>query len=263
MSLFTVDQERCNKDHICIAECPFRLLIPGAEGYPVLRPAAERLCIHCGHCLAACPTAALSFPGMSPDDCLPLDSEQQPTPEMVEQLLKSRRSVRTYTDQAVPPEMMAKIIDTTRWAPSARNQQPCKWQIISSPAKIRQLSEQTVDWLAESRNYPGIVAGWNRGEDMILRGAPHLALVYARQDSLNPEIDCTIALTYFELAAVSHGLGGCWAGILMSAAQVYEPLIATLQLPAGHRLYGALMFGYPLSSYARIPPRRPSRVQWL
>lgn len=73
--------------------------------------------------------------------------------------------------------------------------------------------------------------------------------------------DGAIALTFAELAAVSYGLGTCWAGFVMMAARS-EAAAAALRLPAGHKLLGAMMIGYPKVNYHRIPLRAEPQLTW-
>jgi nitroreductase len=74
--------------------------------------------------------------------------------------------------------------------------------------------------------------------------------------------DGAIALTFAELAAVSHGLGTCWAGFVMMASARSETVLATMNLPAGHKLLGGMMIGHPQVTYHRIPLRNEPRVTW-
>lgn len=264
MAMITIDRTKCKKDGICVAECPFSLIsLTGEEGFPEMRPAAARLCIQCGHCVAVCPHDALSLAAMKQDDFEPIGNGSPPTFKKTRQLLTSRRSIRTYEQQAVPRKHIEQLLDVCRWAPSARNKQPVHWLVVENPEEVRRLAGLAVDWLRTGTNYPGIVSAWDQGKDMVLRSAPHLLVAHAHQESLKPEIDCTIALSYFELTAASCEIGTCWAGILMSAAVAgHQPLLDALALPDGHRPYGAMIFGYPRFPYFKIPPRKESRVIW-
>jgi nitroreductase/NAD-dependent dihydropyrimidine dehydrogenase PreA subunit len=264
MAMISIDRTRCKKDGICAAECPFSLIgLTGEDGFPEIRPAAARLCIQCGHCVAACPHNALNLAAMKPDDFQPIGNGSLPTLKKTGQLLTSRRSIRSYQRHTVPRENIEQLLDVCRWAPSAKNAQPVHWLLLGNPEAVRHLAGLVVDWLRTGTSYPGIVSAWDQGKDQILHGAPHLLVAHAREDSLKPEIDCTIALTYFDLAASSCEIGTCWAGILMSAvAAEYQPLLEALALPDDHRLYGAMIFGYPRFPYFKIPPRKEPKVTW-
>lgn len=263
MPLIAIDRSRCKKDNICMAECPFNLIVANPEdGFPEMRPAGAHLCIRCGHCLAVCPHEALSFAGKGQESCQPLGHGTLPSLMKTGELLKSRRSIRNYLPDQVPREILLRLLDICRWAPSAKNEQPVHWLIIENPGEVRRLAGLTVDWLRTTGNYPGIVAAWDQGQDMVLRGAPHLAIAHAARTGLKPEVDCSIAMTFLDLAAASASLGTCWAGIFMGAAQAHPPLQEALSLPEEHTTYGAMILGYAKFQYLRIPPRKKLQVTW-
>ncbi|MGE4505365.1 MAG: nitroreductase, partial [Desulfovibrionaceae bacterium] len=58
------------------------------------------------------------------------------------------------------------------------------------------------------------------------------------------------------------GVGGCWAGFLMNAVEHTGEIDEALQIPEGHRIYGALMLGRPKFKYHLIPERKPLEVRW-
>lgn len=264
MELISVDRNKCKRDGICIAECPFALIAESDDGgFPVARKAAPRICINCGHCLAVCPHGALSFKGKGAESCLPVDHKLQPTPQAAAQFLRNRRSIRTYKEKSVPREVLEEIIDISRWAPSAKNVQPVKWLVIESAAEMKKLIDLTIDCLRLHKAYPGVVSAWEQeGRDLVLRDAPHLIIAYASNKALKAEVDCTISLTYLDLAAHAMGLGTCWAGIFLGAALIHPPIVEALELPEGHNIQGALMLGYPKYRYPRIPQRNPAKIIW-
>ena len=48
--------------------------------------------------------------------------------ETLIELVKSRRSIRAFTDEPVSDDLVAKVIEAARWAPSGANSQP--WEFI-------------------------------------------------------------------------------------------------------------------------------------
>lgn len=273
MSLFTIDNTKCKRDGVCAEECPMGIIaFSGGDALPSPVPGADKLCINCGHCVAVCPHGAFSLESMKIEDCPPVQSELLPGPEQVKHFLVSRRSVRTYKNQPVERAVLAKLIDTARYAPSGHNMQPVHWLVIEDPNEVKGLSALVVDWMrfvikerpkiAQAMHMDRVVGSWEKGEDRITRGAPHVIVAYGVENQPVAQSACTIALTYLELATYSLGLGACWAGYFSAAAALYPPMAQALALPEGHQCYGAMMIGYPKHRYHRVPTRKEPAVTW-
>ncbi len=59
------------------------------------------------------------------------------------EIIKSRRSVRRYTDEPVTDEIIDKILEAARWAPTGENHQPWRLIVIRDPerrAKLERLA---------------------------------------------------------------------------------------------------------------------------
>ncbi len=272
MASLLIDEEKCNKCGMCVAECTYWLLqIVDKESLPSWVDGAEALCINCGHCVAVCPYGALELSTMAVEECVPITKNLKTTPEQLEQFLKSRRSIHAYKKNPVEHEKLSKLIDIARYAPSANNLQPVQWLVIEKRENVKQLAQLAIDWLrelskkdptfAEMTRAETFVAGWDSGIDVITRGAPHLVIAHAQKDSV-PMGDYNIALTYLELAAYSMGIGACWAGMVPVGATFDPALAQALQLPEDHMSFGALLIGYPKYKISRIPMRNDAKVIW-
>lgn len=268
-----IDENKCKRDGICAAECPLGLIQIKTEGdFPSDIEGFGELCIKCGHCVAVCPNAALSMEDLSPTDCPPVRKELVLGPDHAEHFLRSRRSIRNYKGKPVERNILSSVIRIASHAPSGHNRQPVHWLVFEKGEDLNRISGLIVDWMrfmiqdhpefASPMHLNRVVAAWERGQDRILRGAPHLVVAHAPESERTAQSSCTIALTYLELAATAFGLGTCWAGYFHAAATSYQPLKDALQLPADHLTFGGMMMGYPRYAYFRIPPRNEPRIEW-
>jgi len=213
--------------------------------------------------MAVCISDALDITVSPFAGSLAIEASLLPSPDAVEHFLLSRRSIRTYKKRAVDHSTLKSILDVSRYAPSAHNGQPVHWLMVENRDEVKRLAGLVVDWMKELKIFPGLTRAWGQGQDKVLRGAPHLAIAHANPfSSEHPIEDCTLATAYLDLAAHSYGLGSCWAGFLVQAAQHYEPIVAALDLPENHQVYTALMLGYPKFRYRHIPQRDELKITW-
>lgn len=272
MSLIEVNQQTCHKDGICAAVCPVKRInfTQGQFQTPIEK--IDALCVRCGHCVAACPSASLRHAEIPLEQCPPVRKELLLSAEQAEQFLRARRSIRNYRDKPVPRETLQKLIEIARYAPSGHNSQGAQWLVLSDRVEFNRLIGLVGAWmrwmlsnmseLALSLNMDHALERMEKGEDVILRGAPVLVVAHApKADRMAPST-CTIALTYLELAATGMDLGGCWAGYFNAAATTFPPMMEALGLPDGHQCFGAMMIGYPRFSYHRLPERKVPGITW-
>jgi nitroreductase/NAD-dependent dihydropyrimidine dehydrogenase PreA subunit len=273
MNLFEVDPQLCTREGRCLEVCPAGIIRLGDDD-PVPTPVkyARHYCLQCGHCVAVCPTQALLHQAMQPGECPAAKPEWQLSAEQAEYFFRSRRAIRIYKEQTVDSQLLRRLIEMARYAPSAHNRQPVCWKIISHKDQVQKLAAMVIDWMrfviednpkmARVRHLIGVVRAWDKGKDAVCRQAPHLILTYTSEDEPTGAIACTLALSYLELAAPTLGLGTCWAGFLNLAARFWTPLQKELNLPAHTVMHGSVMVGYPMYSYHRLPLRKEPQISW-
>ncbi len=273
MSFFEVVQEACTKCGICGQVCPAGILkVVEGKSSPRSFAGAENMCLTCGHCVAVCPEGAFSLKAMPAEACPPIQKNRAPDAGQVELLLRSRRSIRNYKEQPVDRERLSELIRVASHAPSGHNAQPLKWGVIYEREQLMKLGGMVIDWMrhlmreqpdmAKNMHLEFVVAGWEKGRDVIFRNAPHVVFTKAHKNNPFAPAASTIALSYMELAAPSLDLGACWLGYFQSAVATWPPLAEALELSEKEICLGALAIGIPKFSYHRLPLRNEPSIQW-
>ena len=144
--------------------------------------------------------------------------------------VRKRLSIRSYRPDPIPGDVLARILEAGRFAPSAKNLQPWKF-IVVRDASVR---EQLV---------PAC-----RGQKFIAE-APLVICGCALQDEAwggmggywsAEAVDVTIALEHIILAAATEGLGTCWIG-----AFIEEEVRKVLAIPERVKPVALTPLGYP------------------
>ncbi len=144
------------------------------------------------------------------------------------QLAKKRYSTRSFKNIPVEKEMLKKILETARIAPSAVNYQPLHF-IVLQDDEMRKKVAGTYgrEWILEA---PVIVVvcgdhskSWRRAD-----GKDHC------------DIDAAIAVDHMTLAATELGLGSCWV-CAFDSMQCHR----ILKLPSHIETIALLPLGYP------------------
>jgi len=157
--------------------------------------------------------------------------------------IKTRRSVRAFTQKGVSEEEVEKLIDAARWAPSAGNLQPWEFIVVRKPEIKRKLSTAALHqtFIEEAPVVIVVCANQLRsGRGYGARGV-HL---YCLQDT-------AAATQNLLLAATALGLATCWVGAFRE-----EEARKALNLPEGIRPVAIIPVGHPAEK-PRIRPRRP------
>ena len=109
--------EKCIHCGLCIQDCIGRNVLEFDENKVPFEKNPDN-CIKCQHCLAICPVGALSFKGKNPKDSAEIIKHDD---KNLLNLIQSRRSIRQYKKENVPPEIMSKLKNMLKWTPTGVN----------------------------------------------------------------------------------------------------------------------------------------------
>jgi nitroreductase len=117
--------------------------------------------------------------------------------------IRGRRSVRSFTSDAVTREQIDKLLEAARWAPSGGNLQPWVFIVVTSPKVKGELATAAFGqkFVAEAPAVIGVAAAPPVNSPYGDRGRQ----LYCLQDT-------AAAVQNILLAARDMGLGTCWVG---------------------------------------------------
>ncbi len=180
--------------------------------------------------------------------------------------IKGRRSVRRFRTQAVPKEVLEKILDLAIWAPSGMNRQEWYFAVVKGEKKEALLKIFAAAFEIFRPNLekvfadkPKIVEGMKQFFQTY-GGAPVLILAYAGKGPTGQwdTHSTACAIQNLLLAACAEGLGAVWTdGVVAKETEIN----AVLGIE-GRKLVAAIPVGYP-DEVPRVPPRRQARMEWI
>lgn len=193
--------------------------------------------------------------------------------------IKERRSIRRYTKQEVPEEVLETIINAGKYAPSAEGRQPWKFVVVTDTELIRGMSRRVKEQMAtvlkhrrkwkkrfaelkDDRTVLFLRAVANSAQDVIFHDAPAVVFILTTDELFNDE-SCACAAQNMMLAAWSLGIGSCWIGFA-TFLETDPAVMQKLKVPEGHHIAAAIVFGYP--GHVPSPPlRQPTAtiINWI
>jgi nitroreductase len=150
----------------------------------------------------------------------------------IAELIRQRKSVRTFSDQIITQDKIHSLFEATRWAPSSTNEQP--WTYIYATKDQPELWNKIFDALNEgnkiwAKDAPLLIVTLARRNFTRFDGANHYALY-----------DLGGANAFLSIQAVELGLQ-----VRQMAGYNHHKLIANLSIPADYELGVVMTVGYP------------------
>lgn len=257
---FQVDKEKCVHCGKCVNDCIAKIIQMNQDNTPEISIYDENKCIKCQHCLAICPTGAISILGKNPQDSQPCDNF--PQADQLLSLIKSRRSIRQYKNENLDTETMQKLKDMLKFVPTGCNHHSLHFAIIEDKDVMDRFRNRTNNkikkmFLSAQKNnivikkFARYQKAFLDGEDVIFREAPHMVVVSTPINAPCANVDPIIALSYLELYAQSLGVGTLWCGFAQLCVKLFPDLAEFLEIPDGYKPVYVMLFGPTDTKYTR------------
>ncbi len=165
------------------------------------------------------------------------------------ELIKSRRSIRSFKKDPVPAELLHRIVEAGLYAASGRGfQSPVILQITNRSVRDR-LMKLNAEIMGRSGTDP-------------FYGAPAVLVVLARREIPTYLYDGSLAMGNMMLECHELGLGSCW---IHRAKEEFEreegkEILQSLGIQGDYEGIGHLAVGYIDGEYPEAAPRRDGRV---
>jgi coenzyme F420-0:L-glutamate ligase/coenzyme F420-1:gamma-L-glutamate ligase len=193
-------------------------------------------------------------------------------------IIRSRRSIRRYTDQVVPHDILERVLEAAQWAPSAHNRQPWRFAVITDLARRASLAQVMGKRFRAVLQADGVldevVERLVRRSYERISTAPAVILIFVSMVDMDHYPDegrqhaewimavQSVALAAQNLLLMAHaeGLGACWMCAPMFCPDVVR---AELELPADWDAQALITVGYPAEERTRDREPIESKTLWF
>lgn len=255
--MIKIDPSLCIGCGLCIQDCVAdNIEIKDGKARPLSQ------CILCGHCVAVCPQNAVSADNYDMSDVAPCLAQYPiQAPEQLLLAIKSRRSIRQYTNRTISPEEIQYIIQAGRYTATAKNGQSCRFIFIQKNLEtFKTLVWDSIEKIINEQPKNNALIPYrlflkrhrrNPENDFLFRNSPAVLIIAA-----DNAVDAALAAQNMELMANSLGLGVLYNGYLNYAAAL-EDVSQWLEC-SDKKPQVTMLIGTPAVKYLRTAPRKPA-----
>lgn len=146
------------------------------------------------------------------------------------EIIRKRRSVRKYKGNLIPRDVLLRVLEAARLAPSGKNYQPWKFIIVQDEGLKRKVAKASAEqyFIAEAALI------------IVACGFPDNSYSRLGRYMKSWPVDVAIALEHLILQAEEEGLGTCWIGSFEE-----KEVKALLNIPEEVRVLALTPLGYP------------------
>jgi nitroreductase/NAD-dependent dihydropyrimidine dehydrogenase PreA subunit len=268
-----IDPQKCIGCGLCASDC-FSHNLKRADG----KMAVRHNCMECGHCVALCPTGAVTisdYPDEPLYDYAPAVMALDPNNLL--RAMQFRRSCRDFQPRPVEREKLEMLVQAGRFTPTGSNLQDVSYFIVQDQLDafkpmvwegLHNITDAAArgDLAATDPTAQTYAPMWKRcyekycqnpADDVMFFNAPAVFIVKSELAHHSELVASRV-----ELMAYALGLGCLFTGFVRRGITYGEAARTFLGL-TGQENITCLLVGYPTHKYQRTVPRKAAQATWL
>lgn len=168
--------------------------------------------------------------------------------------IATRHSTRKFKEEPVPQEVLDKVIEAGRQAPSGKHKNQSRFIVIRKKEVLQELIALVQQEFAKMEvtpenddNFGGAIRAAKKGGYVFMYNAPVLIVVANKRYYGNKYADVSCAMQNMMLAANALDLGSCWINQLrwLQDNPVLRAYLQKLGMAEDEEVCASLSIGYP------------------
>lgn len=168
--------------------------------------------------------------------------------------IATRHSTRKFKEEPVPQEVLDKVIEAGRQAPSGKHKNQSRFIVIRKKEVLQELIALVQQEFVKMEvtqenddNFGGAIRAAKKGGYVFMYNAPVLIVVANKRDYGNKYADVSCAMQNMMLAANALDLGSCWINQLrwLQDNPVLRAYLQKLGMAEDEEVCASLSIGYP------------------
>lgn len=271
-----IDNNTCIRCGRCVAVCPVSILTQEEKKGEIGIVNLQR-CIDCGQCVAICPTQSVDHSSYPAQKVHPVRKELLPSPEALLEIMRRRRSNRTFSGKEVPMDYLDKILEAADLAPTAKNYRPLRFTLVTRPDVLKavhkaciEVCDQLADRLlaAEDKEakkrglyFKALSTKYKGGYEIILRYAKALIIIHADEESAAP--DANLAYQNASLMAEALDVAHFYTGYVRILCMLDVEGIIKKTMGIEGKVLAGMALGMPKYTFNNYIDRKEQRITKL
>ncbi len=250
-----IDSDKCIGCSLCQKDC-VGCDIKIENGKAVANGAS---CIMCGHCEAICPQGAVKITGFD-DEITEFDEQVRLDPKQLMDAIKTRRTIRQFTDEKVSDEILEMIFEAGRMAPTGTNAQGTSYVLLGS--KQSECEETAVKMfsklLGTGKKFIPQLSSMEIGPNFFFKKAPVVIVIFGKD-----KVSASLAAENMTFMAEAYGLGVLFSGFFTTCVNTSSKIRKIMGIEKKPKAVTTLVIGHPAVKYRRTPHRKPLNLKKL
>lgn len=247
-----IDPSKCVGCGLCVKDCVgCDIELKNGKAVP-----SEEGCIYCGHCEAICPQKAVRVEGYE-EESEEFEEQTRLNPEELMAAIKTRRTIRQFTEDEVSESVIQQILEAGRLAPTGTNAQ--KTQFILLKDKKAACEELAVrrfrKLIGMGKAILPMLKKMKVEDNFFFKKAPVVIVILGKD-----AVSASLAAENMAFMAEANGLGVLFSGLFTGCYNSMGKIRKLIGMKKEPKAVTTLVIGYPAVKYHRTARRKPLQI---